>query len=277
MTGSKKSDVDSIVSYIMDENNIPDIQIQKYFSLKWFLLALKNDKFTFQKPATWSDPFEDFISKLTNNSTGAFVNGFNITNDVYAMSTINKRSECDGMWSNFAQTNGVLIHTSSRKIIKSLVTFLLDSGYCKDKKIFLNNYDVKRTLTENIKIEKITYSTDKAIAEFFKNLTNKSLIPSDYNSVRFKALSIKRIEYDYESEYRVFIVPKFLNLNEDRFLSAGYFKQTISKVILSPKASPLRVARLEKILTNKYGISNKIIEKSKLYDIEIFKKKYGLS
>jgi len=277
MTKYDINNIDDIVSYIMDENNISDVSLQKYYSLKWFLLALQNDSFTFQKPSTWSDPFEDFISKLTNNSKGTFVNGLNITDDIYAMSTINKRSECDGMWSNFAKNNGVLIHTSPRKIIKSLVLFFLANGCCKNRKVYLNGYDTFRTFAENIKIEKITYATDKKIAEFFKNLTVNSLIPSDYNSIRFEALSMKRIEYDYESEYRVFIVPSRLNAVEKRFLNVGYFKQTISKITLSPNASSLRVKRLNLLLASKYGINAKIIEQSELYNIDVFKKKYGLN
>lgn len=277
MTKYDINNIDDIVSYIMDENNISDVSLQKYYSLKWFLLALQNDSFTFQKPSTWSDPFEDFISKLTNNSKGAFVNGLNITDDIYAMSTINKRSECDGMWSNFAKNNGVLIHTSPRKIIKSLVSFFLSNGCCKNRKVYLNGYDTFRTFAENIKIEKITYATDKKIADFFKNLTVNSLIPSDYNSIRFEALSMKRIEYDYESEYRVFILPSRLNVVEKRFLNVGYFKQTISKITLSPNASSPRVKRLNLLLTNKYGINAKIIEQSELYNINVFKKKYGLN
>ena len=117
MTNVEIDDVDGIVAYVMDENNIPGIQIQKYYSLKWFLSALKKDNYTFQKPSTWADPFEDFIPKLSNNSEGTFVSSLNITDDIYAMSTINKRSECDRMRSNFAKTNGVLIYTSTRKMV----------------------------------------------------------------------------------------------------------------------------------------------------------------
>ena len=68
----ENEEIDKIVAYVMKENNIPDIQLQKYYQLKWFISALKYDVYTFQKPSTWDDPFEDFISKLTNNSKGAF-------------------------------------------------------------------------------------------------------------------------------------------------------------------------------------------------------------
>src|SRR3970040_2311937 len=138
---------DEMVSCIMDENSIPDVPLQKYYSLKWFIHALKNDRFIFQKPSTWADPFEDFISKLTNNKA-SIVNGLNITDDIFAMSTINKKSECDGMWNNFAKKNGVLIHTSSRKILNSLVSFLMANGCCRNSKVYLNGYDVLRTFAE---------------------------------------------------------------------------------------------------------------------------------
>jgi hypothetical protein len=67
--------IDKIVAYVMKENSIPDIQLQKYYWLERFFSALDNDVFTFQKPSTWHDPFEDFISKLTDNSKGTFVSG----------------------------------------------------------------------------------------------------------------------------------------------------------------------------------------------------------
>ena len=64
MTNVEIDDVDRIVAYVMDEDNIPGIQIQKYYSLKWFLSALKKDNYTSQKPSTWADPAENFIPKL---------------------------------------------------------------------------------------------------------------------------------------------------------------------------------------------------------------------
>ena len=113
-------DINDIVNYIMKTNEIKNTPLQKYYTLKRFLATLKNDTFTFQKPSTWEDPFEDFISKLTNNYKKAYVQGLNITHDIYAMSTINKKNECDGMWKNFANTSGILVHTSSKKIITLL-------------------------------------------------------------------------------------------------------------------------------------------------------------
>jgi len=268
-------EIDKIVAYVMKENNIPDIQLQKYYQLKWFISALKNNVYTFQKPSTWDDPFEDFISKLTNNSKGAFVNGLNITDDIYAMSTINKRSECDGMWRNFADTNGVLIYTTSRKMIKSIVAYLLHNGCCKDRNINLNNYDVYRQLTGGIKLKKIDYMSDSSIAKFFKNLTQNSA--TNYNDVRFEALSIKRLEYDYESEYRVFLTPNKLNIKEERFLSAGHFKETITKIVLSPNAGSSKVAELRHKLINEFNIDGNIIERSKLYDLDSFKLQHGFN
>ncbi len=33
-------EIDEIVAYVMKENSIPDIQLQKYYQLKWFFSAL---------------------------------------------------------------------------------------------------------------------------------------------------------------------------------------------------------------------------------------------
>ena len=115
--------------------------------------------------------------------------------------------------------------------------------------------------------------SDASIAKFFKDLTHNSA--KNYNDVRFESLSIKRLEYDYESEYRVFLTPDKLNLKEEIFLSAGYFKETITKVILSPSASYDEVHNLKNRLINNYSIGEDIIEQSKLYDINSFKLEHG--
>lgn len=271
---SNELDIDDIVNYVMKKNGIANVPLQKYYQLKWFLNALKKDEFTFQKPSTWDDPFEDFISKLTNDSKKAYVNGLNISNDIYAMSTINKRSECDGMWRNFANTTGVLIHTSSKKIIKSLIHYLLDKGCCSNRNLYLGGQDVRNQLAGSIKLNKIDYRPDNDIAKLFKDATNQELL--DYGHLAFEMLSIKRMEFDYESEYRVFLVAKHLGLEDNSFLGAGYFKETIDKVVFSPKASQARINRLTSVLVNKYQIDKNIIEKSKLYDIQHFKNMYGL-
>ncbi|MCK4981217.1 MAG: hypothetical protein KAS62_12525 [Candidatus Delongbacteria bacterium] len=271
---SQKLDIDNIVSFVMKENKIPNIQLQKYYKLKWFFDALKENHFTFQEPSTWHDPFEDFISKLSNSREDTFVNNFNITDGIFAMSTISKRSECDGMWRNFADTDGVLIYTTSRKIIKSIVTFLLDNGCCKDNKSFTNDYDVKKLLSYTIKIQKIRYMSDLGIANFFKSATEQPY--NDYIKLSLDALSIKRMEYDYESEYRVFLIAELLNLNKVQFLNIGYFKETITKIILSPNADSTQVDRLTSKLIREYSIDCEIIEQSKLYNIGDFKEKYNL-
>jgi hypothetical protein len=269
------SDIDKIVDYIMKKNEISNVKLQKYYQLKWFLHALKHDALTFKKPSTWADPFEDFISKLTNNNKHAYVNNINITDSIYAMSTINKRSECDGMWSNFANTSGVLIHTTAKKIIKAIVRYLLDNGCCTNRNKFLNGFNVYNQLANFIKIQKIQYKPDIDIAKIFISATKQDNL--DYNKLSFDMLSIKRREYEYESEYRVFLVPEHLGLVEANFLNIGYLHEIIEKVVLSPKASDARVQRLNNVLSKKYNISSDIIEKSKLYDIEYFKKEYGLS
>ncbi len=271
---SNELDIDDLVNYVMKKNDIPNVPLQKYYRLKWFLNALEKDLFTFQKPSTWDDPFEDFISKLTNSSKKAFVNGLSISNDIYAMSTINKRSECDGMWKNFANTTGVLVHTNSKKIIKSLISYLLDNGCCSNRNLYLGGQDVRNQLAGAIKLKKIDYRPDSDIAKLFKDATNHTLL--DYNHLAFEMLSIKRMEYDYESEYRVFLVANLLGLEESLFLGAGHFKKTIDKIVLSPKVSQTRINRLTSVLINKYQIDKNIIETSKLYDLQYFKDRYDL-
>ncbi len=270
-----ESYIDELTKYVMLEHKIPNVPLQKYYTLKRFLKALQSDTFTFQKPSSWDDPFEDFISKLTNYSKDTYVNRLNVSNFIYAMSASNKKSECDGMWRNFANTSGVLVHTSSKLIVKSLISFIIDKGLVNSQLLAsARDISIKNTLAKAIRIKKVRYRPDKEIATFFKDITEQP--KSDYEKISYDALSIKRMEYDYESEYRVFLIPKFIKLSEERFLCIGYFKNAINKIILSPKADSTRINRLKRVLVGKYKIDKSIIEKSKLYDIEHFKKLYKL-
>lgn len=259
---------------VMRHCAIPSISLQKYYSMNSFIRSLTNNKFTFQKPSTWEDPFEDFISKLVNNSESAKVNNISITSDIYAMSTISKLSECNGMWENFAKRNGVLIRTSSDRIIQSFINYLLKNDLFSDKKVYENNHDIKSVLFSSLRLKKIEYLNDDKIAEFFKKSTNKNDI--NYNEFMFDSLSKKRIEYEYENEYRFFIVPSLLKIEEARYLEIGDFKESLIKVVISPHLTSDEYEEKAEYFVEKFNIEKSIIEQSKLYDIDHFKSKYKL-
>ena len=272
----KDIDVDNIVDTVIKTNSMQNIPLQKYYKLKWFLDALKKDRFTLQKLSSWNDPFEDFMSKLVNFSGKSYVNSLNISDGFYAMSTINKKSECYAMWKNFADSNGVLIYTSSKKIVKYMIKYVLDNkDWLNDRNLYLGNMDIVNQLSEAIKINKVRYLTDEKIADCFKRATDEPQF--NYYDLTFKMLSIKKKEYDYESEYRIFFVPELLKIKEKKFLYIGYFKEAIDKIVLSPMVTDLCVRRLSSsILTSRYNFKEYSIEKSHLYDIEYFKNKYSL-
>lgn len=270
-----ENDINEIVENIMKKNKIyKNLSIQKYYSLKRFLSSLKTNNFTFQKPSTWEDPFEDFMSKLVNSHKKAIYNSFQITDSIYAMSTINKKNECDGMWSNFAQKNGVLIHIKVKELLYSIVKYLLDNSCYKDRKNYINKCDIKTQLTNCIKIKKIDYMNDEDIAKRFREETKK--IDNDFYELSYDMLSIKRKEFEYENEYRFFIDQELLKLERTKFLPIGYIKDCIDKITISPRANITREKRLKCILINRYNIPLNNIEKSYLYDIQHFKKTYNL-
>ena len=134
-----ENEINEIVVQIMKRDNIYEkLSVQKYYALDRFLSSLETNMFTFQKPSTWEDPFEDFMSKLVNTHKHALYNSFQITDNIYAMSTINKKNECDGMWSNFAKKTGVLIHIKIKTLLRSIVKYLLDNNCCNNPDIYEN-------------------------------------------------------------------------------------------------------------------------------------------
>lgn len=271
----KTLNYDDLASFVMRENNIRNIRIQKYYSLKWFFIALHSNTFTFQKPSSWEDPVEDFISKLVNNAESERVNSLNITNSIFAMSTTSNINECDGMWRNFAQKRGVLIYTTTKKILSSIIQYLFEMKCFDDKDMFENNYDIQNQLKYSIKVHKIQYTSDSKIANFFRLIT---LIDDDnnYYDLSYMSLSKKRLEFAYENEYRIFIIPTHFGINEHKFLPMGNFKNAIHKIVLSPFEKPVVCKKIKRILQNRYGFTANSIENSKLYDLDYFKSKHRL-
>lgn len=120
------------------------------------------------------------------------MNRLEISNGIYVMSTLNKKIESEAMWKNFANSIGVLVHTATRKIIKSIIKYLIDNDCFKDRNLYFNGKDVERKLVNSIKINKIEYMTDEKIANYFKQATNKEQF--DYFQLAFNVLYIKRME-----------------------------------------------------------------------------------
>lgn len=243
-------------------------QLQKYFKKEWFIYNLKNDVSTFVEPKNWEDPFEDFISKLENNNS--MIQSLNITVGTYAQSWISKKTECDGMWRNFSSlTDGVLIHTTAEDLIRSLFKYLIEFPL-----LATNINDIEPLLLGAIHIKKITYETNQYIADLFKQKTENLL--DNYTEVGLRLLSVKRKEFEYENEYRIFIEQPVLKLPQVQYLEVGYFKNLINSIIVAPQMSQADFDEFKKILVEEYGLLPANISKSKLYDIEHFKHEFNL-
>lgn len=250
-------------------------KIQRYMKLDRFFKSLERNTLTFQEPKSWDDPFEDFISKLKNCRPNAQFNSFNICEGTYAQCWISKNIECDGMWRNYATLDkGIQIHTTFGKVIKSLFKWLLNNKNFEDKSIFENELDIQRSLCYSIEIRKINYVSDKDIANKF--IVKTSTIDLDFDQVRYNLLSMKRNEFSYENEYRIFIETIALKLPSDKFLEIGYLKDIIDKITFSPMVNDIILSLNKQRLIEEHHFSSNIIEKSSLYDFHSFKKRYNL-
>ncbi len=249
--------------------------LQKYFKIDRFFDGLEKNKTTFQEPKNWDDPFEDFISKLENNNINASVQGLNITKGIYAQSWISKKSECDGMWRNFASLDdGILIYTKAEKIIENLFEYLIDIQTFDDKNHFTGRFDIQQQLKGSIDLRKIDYLYDKDIATLFTQKTEHTNY--DYDEVALNLLSKKRREFEYENEYRLFVKQGSLKPPNDKYLELGYLKNAIDKIVFSPLMDNDKVCQLTKTLVLKYNFKEEQILKSNLYNIDAFKEKYHL-
>lgn len=288
MTNNKLSDVDIdyIVNSILSEGLIKNhnIKVQKYYRLERFIDALDNNYFTFQVPRNWEDPFEDFISQLTNNDASAEIISMDLVKNVHAMSVISRKNECDGMWRNYAGYSGVMISMTLKSMVSMIVRFLY-SSCLNHPDLFQSDTQIKKTITGHFNIRKVKYSTDKKIADLFRDATNE--IPYDILKVTYELLAVKRHEFEYENEYRLLLNKNALKLKSNicsgnfsckKLLNVDVFRECIDEVVIFPFP--------EKEAYNNIGAENKIREackkhnlkcrKSELYNIDVFKERYNL-
>lgn len=277
---SKNKLIDDITDSIVTR----DFSVKKYYDYDgFFTYALQNDRFTFRLPKDWDDPMEDFLSRLRNPQKNyefqpiEVINNLSpITENIYAMSTIRKNNECDGMWRNFAGMDskgryGVLVHFSVKNIIRSIVKYIIDNKFLKYNESSL----IQDQISKNIFVEQVKYSTDEEIAEFFKEIT-KLNDNTDFNEVAIRSLLKKRKEYEYENEYRILIRQDLLNIPKKEYLQIGSFKDSIEKVILSPHLDKCQVTNYKECIEKNNSEFKIKIEQSILYNVEHFKKIYNL-
>ena len=258
-------------------------RIYRYMKIDRFFEYLRNDEDLFSIPLAWADfdPFEDLLSKVESIKG----NAFNITGDLFAQCW-NRGLECDGMWKNyttFALDDGVMITSSVDVILSNIFSLLYGSEIFSNDSIFQERYDIEKTIESMFYATSVNYLPVDEIVNRYEcyfglldcmgsgSLGTMDSLPLSFTKIA-KLLSIKRMEYSYEKELRIFLqfygnIPKGFNTLPGRGLLMPGFKNRVMSVAFSPKVSAIKFNCYRETLVKDFGFSQDTISRSNMYDL----------
>lgn len=178
--------------------------ICKYIKYDYFKKSVKNKNLIFVSPQKWEDPFEKI---LYNNEQYT----------IFCMCVTNKSvTNQDAAWwrySNDVRSKLIRVHYRKPKLLKALDSFASQSG-CK------------------VYISKIQYVSQDEIIGKKNELCNSEV---DY----INNMSLKRRQFDYENEIRIFLVwdkNKHLeDKNKDQYVIPDVdYKGLINRIQIGP-------------------------------------------
>ena len=119
-----------INNYIfMNEDEI-DNPIYRIFSIVRFFEMIKNKEIVMVKPELWDDPFENPLANLKFESNYGEVVGCGFAEYIFGQCW-SKCKESDAMWRIYSpDTNGVMVSTTPRKILKYLKSRVGETSIC---------------------------------------------------------------------------------------------------------------------------------------------------
>lgn len=248
----------------LELNNANPI-LTRYMPLKTFIKCLRSDSLRVSRPKTWKssyDVFEDLLSSVSYKKMNEICSSENLTKDYYAQCW-NIGDECEGMWKSHTQglDNGVMIKIKLENLIKMYI-FSLSNEIDSDR-------NFKFLKVKYVKTEEIVGQAENYLKDVFDKGCNAS------NYIDF--FKLKRIEFEYEKEYRFLIE---LSKNNDIDKDNRYIKDFISnieEVVFSPKFDYANYLWYKEKLVKDYEITEGKISKSTMFDLSHHLKNSSLS
>ncbi len=219
--------------------------LYKYMSIEHALDSLRNHHLWAANPYEWKDPYERYFLEAKYDCDGQTID-FPWKNKVYCICMTNNQI-CEAYWKMYSEHSiGMQLRFDRKQLIEKLETLT-------------SNYDIYVSKVKYIKTEEL-----ENIQELIKkeNFQSKEMISAFL-------LSVKRIAYKYEDEYRIIFVEKD-NIEKDNIEKAGIHidygnNSIISRIFLDPTIEKNTEEMLRNTLTNNFNIEKDIIFKSNIY------------
>lgn len=193
----------------------------------------------FVSPSKWKDPYEAKYLETNYRSLGGFVQP-----RIFCFCASSRLHNEEASWEMYKKANDPLIRLSIRTIdfLSALNKYAADHNYG----LYLSKvcYKLKRSDINNLYLP-----NNKHHDEYFGNFDEKQYI---------KVMSLKRRAFEYENEYRFFIIPRGANI-EDKVLHIPFPIKAITGFTLYPHKKG--DGFLSQIETARYAAEYELISK----------------
>lgn len=222
----------------------------KYMSLPYAVDSIMKDTLWFSNPENWKDPFESyFINNAYNKANVSF--DFPLKDNLFVccFSTI---SRSEAQWRMYSENNtSILFDISKNGLVQSLEQ--LSSAY-------------------DIYIGKAVYlPTPLLMSNDVPTIINSMNLPIPNNDIE-KALLLmlcKRKPFQYESEVRVFLIPKDESSKPSQGVKVNVSLKNITKrYTISPLLKKDEQLAIKRVLLSMPGVKN--VSCATLYDPVIY-------
>lgn len=193
--------------------NVPgfNLTLYKYMPLSRVLEMLEKKSIAFLYPELWNDPYE----VLFMNTDYTDFDGYRQPDRIYGLCSRNNKYNSEPSWIVYSNDKEPLIRVSfNLKVFLEHIKTFAEKNNCK---AYLSK-------VQYIPAEKIKYVSKNGSDEY-NRLFSKSVTDDTY----IELMSIKRKAFEYEDEFRFFILPK----TKDG-IDINCFKDKEMKILMMP-------------------------------------------
>lgn len=230
----------------LTEQEFLDIRLFKFLPLSHAIESISNDSLWFSNPEEWNDPYESYFMNNAYEDANDSID-FPLKDNLFAtcFSTI---SRTEAQWKSYSENGmAVMLDISPRKLLDSLKKLSADYDVYIGRVAYLPTYILKK----------------ESVAEIIASIDGSC---SDVNNT-LKALLLmlcKRKAFKYESEVRVFLVPRDEMIKYQKGVKVKLnLKEITERYTISPLKKDLQRA-IKACLLSIAGVKN--VNRSTLYD-----------
>lgn len=174
----------------LTEQEFLSMRLFKFLPLSHAIESISNDSLWFSNPEEWNDPYESYFMNNAYDDATVSID-FPLKNKLFA-TCFSTMSRSEAQWKSYSENGmAVMLDISSRKLLDSLQKLSADYDVYIGRVAYLPTYILKKESVADI------ISAIGGVSSTVNNIVKALLL-----------MLCKRKAFKYESEVRIFLIPK---------------------------------------------------------------------